>query len=141
MAGQSLDVTGDVTVTAGVDLAKLRPEDMQIARQGRDVQVLITVPAPELLAAELVPNTLDMDTSRGILTRIKTTAGFDEKDLRDQAADQLVLVAKRSALEQGILDDAARETERRLQAFLNGLPQTGDERVSYVVVARPPAAQ
>ena len=141
MAGQKLEVSGKVTIAAGVDLARVRPEDMQITRQGRDVQVVITVPAPELLSAELVPNTLNMDTSQGVLTRIKTTAGFDEKDLRDRAADQLVVAAKRGALEQGILDEAAREAERRLQAFLNALPQTGDGRTTYVVVARPPAEQ
>jgi hypothetical protein len=141
MAGQRLDVRGNVIVTAGVDLARVRPEDMQITRQGRDVQVVIAIPAPELLSAELMPNTMDMGTSQGLLTRIKTSVGFDEKDLRDRAADQLIMVAKQSALEQGILDEAALETERRLQAFLNGLPQTGDGRVTYVVVARPPAEQ
>jgi hypothetical protein len=141
MAGQKLDVTGEVVITAGVDLAKVRPEDMQITRQGQDVHVVITTPAPEILSTELVPNTMDIDTSQGLFTRVRTTVGFDEKDLRDQAADQLALVAKRSALEQGVLDDAAYETERRLQAFLNGLPQTGTGRVTYVVVARPAAAQ
>jgi len=141
MAGQELKVTGNVTIAAGVDLARVRPEEMQITRQGRDVQVVITVPAPEILSAELVPNTLNMDTSQGLLTRIKTTAGFNEKDLRDRAADQLVVAAKGSALDQGILDEAARETERRLQTFLNALPQTGDGRVTYVVMARPPAEQ
>jgi hypothetical protein len=139
VAGQKLDVTADVAVAAGVDLSKVRPEDMQVLREGNDVRVLITVPAPEILSAELIPNTLDMDTSQGLLTRLKTSIGFDEEDLRDQAADQTILIAKQSALEQGILDDAARETEQRLQAFLNSLPQTGDGRVTYQVVARPPS--
>ena len=137
MAGQKLDVTADVAVAAGVDLSKVRPEDMQIVRDGDAVRVLITVPAPELLSAELVPSTLDMDTSRGFLTWLKTSVGLSEKDLRDIAADQVVLTAKQNAAEQGILDDAAREAEARLQTFLNSLPQTGDERVTYQVVARP----
>jgi hypothetical protein len=137
MAGQSLDVTADVSIAAGVDLSKVRPEDMQIVREGNDVRVLITVPAPELLSAELVPDTLDMDTSRGFFTWLSSTVGISEKDLRDVAADQVALIAKQSAAEQGILDDAAREAEQRLQAFLNSLPQTGDEHVTYQVVARP----
>lgn len=141
LAGQKLDVKGNVTITAGVDLATIRPEDMQVTRQGKDVHVVITVPAPEILSAELVPNTLDLETSQGVLTRIRSSVGLSETDLRDQAADQVVAVAKRSALEQGILNDAARETERRLQAFLQSLPQTGSERVTYTIVARPPAAQ
>ncbi|MGE0539376.1 MAG: DUF4230 domain-containing protein [Dehalococcoidia bacterium] len=137
MAGQSLDVTADVAVAAGVDLAKVRSEDMQIVREGNDVRVLITVPAPELLSAELIPNTLDMDTNRGFLTWLKTSVGLSETDMRDIAADQVVLIAKQRASEQGILDDAGREAELRLQTFLNSLPQTGDERVIYQVVARP----
>jgi hypothetical protein len=137
MAGQSLDVTADVTVAAGVDLSKVRPEDMQVVREGNDVRVLITVPAPELLSAELVPDTLDMDTNQGLLTRVTTSIGLNERDLRDAAADQAILIAKQSAIEQGILDDAAREAELRLQTFLNSLPQTGDERVIYQIVARP----
>ena len=69
---------------------------------------------------------------------LKTSVGLSEKDLHDVAADQVVLIAKQSAAEEGILDDAAREAESRLQAFLNSLPQTGDAPVTYQVVARPP---
>jgi len=136
VAGQRLDVNGRVTVTAGTDLAKVRPEDMQVTRQGKEVRVLITVPAPEILSAELVPGTMDIDTGQGVLSRF-----LNNRDLRDQAADQLATVAKKSALEQGILDDAAHETEQRLQQFLNSLPQTGSDRVTYVVVSRPPTVQ
>ena len=141
LAGQKMNVKGKVIVTAGVDLSKVRPEDMEVSRQGRETRVTIYVPAPEVLSAELVPNTLDMDTSAGLFTRIRTAVGLSEKDLRDRAADQLVVVAKESAVEQGILDDAARETERRLQAFLQSLPQTGNDRTTYIVVVRPPNAQ
>src|SRR6266508_6410324 len=79
VAGQSLDVKGNVIVTAGVDLSKVRPEDMQVTRQGKETRVLITLPSPEILSAELVPNTLDMDTSSGLITRITTTLGISEK--------------------------------------------------------------
>ena len=141
IAGQKLDVTGNVIITAGVDLSKVKPEDMEITRQGRDVRVLIHVPAPEILSAELVPNTLDLSTSAGLVTRLGQSVGIEEKDLRDRAADQVVLVAKERAVEQGILDDAAYETERRLRTFLQSLPQTGDERVTYDVDVRPPSGQ
>jgi len=83
-----------------------------------------------------VPGTMDIDTGQGVLSRF-----LNNRDLRDQAADQLATVAKKSALEQGILDDAAHETEQRLQQFLNSLPQTGSDRVTYVVVSRPPTVQ
>ena len=47
-------------------------------------------------------------------------------------------MARSTAVEQGILNDAAREAERRLQGFLQSLPQTGSERVTYTVVVREP---
>ena len=141
VAGQKLDVKGNVVVTAGVDLSKVRPGDMEVTRQGKDTHVRVRVPAPEVLSAELVPNTLDMSTSAGMLTRVRQSIGLSEKDLRDRAADQVVRVARESAVEQGMLDDAARETERRLAAFLQSLPQTGTERVTYVVEVQQPNLQ
>lgn len=141
VAGQSLDVKGNAIVTAGVDLAKVRPEDMQVTRQGRETRVILTLPSPEILSAELVPNTLDMDTGSGFITRITSSLGISEKDLRDRAADQVIAVSKESALERGILDDAARESEQRLQRFLNSLPQSDGERVVYIVQTRAPAQQ
>lgn len=141
VAGQKLDVTGKVIVTAGVDLSKVKPEDMTVTREGKDTRVTIRVPAPEILSAELVPNSLDMSTSSGVITRLGQSVGVNEKDLRDRAADQVVLVAKESALEQGILDDASYEAERRLRAFLQSLPQGGDGRVTYVIEVVPATVQ
>lgn len=141
IAGQKMSVKGKVTVTAGVDLARVRPEDMQVTRNGKDTHVVIAVPQPQILSAELVPNSLDMDTSAGLLTRLKTSLGLSEQDLRDQAADRLIAVTKASAVENGILDDAARESERRLQAFLQSLPQSGDGRITYEVRAAAPSMQ
>ena len=138
VAGQELDVKAGVTITAGVDLSRVGPDDMTVTRRGRDVQVLIRVPAPEVLSTELVPNSLDMSTSSGVITRMRRSVGFEEQDLRDRAADEVTQVARTTAVEQGILDAAARETERRLQSFLQSLPQTGSERVTYTVVVRDP---
>lgn len=141
VAGQTLDVTGTATVTAGIDLAGVSPEDMQITRQGKDVTVLIRLPAPRVLSTELVPNSLDLDTSAGVLTRITQGVGLGETDLRDRAADQVLAAARAAAIQQGILTDAGREAERRLQTLLQSLPQPGPERVTYTIVARDPATQ
>jgi len=141
IAGQQLDATGKVVITAGVDLSRVRPEDMEVARQGKDVHITIRVPSPEIQSAALLPNTLDFSTSAGMLTRIGQAAGLSQTDLRERAADQVTQVAKDTALQQGILDDAAREAERRLQAFLQSLPQTGDMRITYSVVTRQPSVQ
>ena len=138
IAGQELDVKAKVTVAAGVDLSGIRENDMEITRQGNETRVLIRVPAPEILSTEIVPNTLDMSTNSGLITRLRQRLGLNEQDLRDRAADEVVGVAKETAVREGILNEAAREAERRLQAFLQSLPQTGEERVTYIIVARDP---
>lgn len=140
LAGQEMDAKGQVRVTAGVDLSRIRPEDMEVTQQGRDTHVIIRVPAPEVLSTELLPGTLDISTRAGLITRVRQGAGLSEQDLRDRGADEVMRVAKETAVQQGILDEAARETERRLQAFLQSLPQTGG-RVTYTIVVREPAAQ
>lgn len=137
IAGQTLDVEADVVITAGVDMASVQPEDMTITCQGKLCQVTIRVPAPEILSAEIVPNSLDMSTNEGLITRL----GIGEKDLRDRAADQVVLTAKEQAIRQGILIDAARESERRLQAFLQSIPQGSDLKITYVVITKDPPTQ
>jgi hypothetical protein len=138
LAGQELDVSGTVRVTAGVDLSRVRPQDIELTRRGNEVHILIRLPAAEVLSTELMPNTLDMSTSAGVLTRVRQRAGLEETDLRDRAADEVLRVARETAVDQGILADAAREAERRLQAFLQRLPQPGAERVTYSVVVRDP---
>jgi hypothetical protein len=139
-AGQRLDVKGRAIVTAGVDLSRVGAQDMEVIRNGKDTQVLIRLPAPEVLSTELVPNTLNLDASSGVLTRIGQSIGVSERDLRARAADQVIVAARENALEQGILDEAGRESERRLQAFLQSLPQPGG-KVTYIVTVREPAAQ
>lgn len=139
LAGQKLDVKGNVIVTAGVDLAGVRPEDMELTREGKTAMVLIKLPAAQVLSTQIEPNTLDMSTSAGALTRIKTQLGLSEEDLRDRAADELVTVAEATAVRGGLLAEATRETEQRLAAFLQSLPQGGDEKVTYVIVVREPA--
>lgn len=139
-AGQQLDVTGRVIVTAGVDLARVRPEDMEVTRQGKDTLVRIRVPAPEIMSTELAPDSLQMSTRTGVITRAIQGVGGGDKDLRDRAADEVTRVARETALRQGILEDSRGEAERRLQAFLQSLPQSGG-RVTYVVEVQAPAAQ
>jgi hypothetical protein len=139
LAGQRLKAKGQATITAGVDLSRVKPEDMQVTRDGKNVQVALTLPPPQVLSSALEPGTLDLSTSSGMLNRFGQAVGLNEQDLRDRAADEVTLAAREQALEQGILLDAAQEAGRRMQAFLQSLPQTGSERVTYVVTVRPAA--
>ena len=137
LAGQKMAVNGKVTVTAGADLSQLKKEDISVMRQGDRVVVTLNVPAPQVFSAEPVANSLDIETSQGMLTRFRSRLGFPETDLKDQAFDRLVAVAKDGAVKNGLLTDAQRETQWRLEGFLNSLPPNGDARVTYIVRVQP----
>jgi len=137
LAGQKMEVNGRVTVTAGADLSQLKKEDIVVTRQGDRMVVTLNVPAPQLFSAEPVANSIDIETSQGVLTRFRSRVGFSEKDLKDGALDRLIDVAKQGALKNGLLNDAQRETQWRLEGFLNSLAATGDGRVTYVVHMQP----
>lgn len=138
LAGQELRVRARATVTAGVDLDGVRPEDIEVVREGQAARVILHLPAPRVLSTELEPGSLDMATSQGIITRAGGRLGLSETDLRDRAADDVLRAAREQAVSLGILEEAATEAERRLQAFLSALPQPGSA-VTYTVTVRPPA--
>lgn len=138
LAGQQLAVKGRVTVTAGVDLSQVTQGDMDVSRRGKDLRVLIRIPAAQVTSTELVPNSLTMSSSAGMLTNLGLALGMNEKDLRNRAADEVMRTARETALRQGIREDAAGEAERRLQAFLQSLPQNGSGHITYTVIARQP---
>ncbi len=137
IAGQQLDVKGRATVTAGVDLSRVGTDDMEVTRNGKDIRVIIHVPAPQVLSTELVPNSLDMIAHAGLISRLGLDTGIGENDLRNRAADLVAENAREAAVRNGILEDAARETQQRLQAFLQSLPAAGGH-VTYAVEVAPP---
>jgi hypothetical protein len=136
IAGQELEVKGQVVVSAGVDLSGVSAEDGVVTRQGEAVQVLINVPPAAVLSREILPGTMDIDTSQGVLTRLRTRIGLSEQDLRDGAVDRLMLTAEEAALKGGILDDASQEAKLQLEGFLNGLALAQEQDVRYVVQVR-----
>jgi hypothetical protein len=137
LAGQKMQVNGKVTVTAGADMSHLRKEDIVVSRQGDRMLVTLNLPAPQILSAEPVANSMDIETSQGLLTRFRSRVGLSEKDLKDDALDRLISVAKSGAVKNGLLNDAQRETQWRLEGFLNSLPGAGDGHVIYVVHVQP----
>jgi hypothetical protein len=137
LAGQKMQVNGRVTVTAGADLSKVRPQDITVVRKGDNLEVTILLPQPHVVSVEPVPNSIDIETSQGVLTRLRTRVGFSEQDLKDGALDRLVAVAREGAVKNGLLDDAQRETHWRLEGFLNSLPGAGSGHVTYVVRMQP----
>jgi hypothetical protein len=140
VAGQQMSVNGRVVVTAGADLSQVKSEDITLLRQGNNVQVVIDLPAPQVLSVAPDGGSVDIDTSQGILTRAKGRVGFGDADLKDQALERLVDVARAGAVKNGLLEDAQRETQWRLEGFLNSLPVAGSEHVTYVVHVQPAPA-
>ena len=137
LAGQEMKVDGQVLVAAGVDLSQLRPEDIIVTESELGTEVLVRVPAPFVTSTEIVPGSLDMDTSKGLITKVRTNVGLSERDLRDEAGDAIAQAARNRAVTDGLLIEAAFETKRRLESFLNGLPQSSGQKTFYRVEVAP----
>jgi hypothetical protein len=133
IAGQDMRASAQVEVAAGVDLSAVTVSDIEVFYEAETTRVLVRIPAPQLFSRQLLPDTMDMDTSQGVLTRLKTRLGGSEKDLRDQAADRLAVAAETSALENGILTEAGVEAKLRLGRFLNDVASATSQNVVYVV--------
>jgi hypothetical protein len=142
VAGQKLKVSGDVKIAAGVDLSRLAAEDIEVSRGDAGFRVVVDIPSAQITSRELVPQTLNISTSQGLLTRLKTRLGFNEKDLRDGSLDRLNASAEEAAVSSGILTEAGIEAKARLEAFLNGIASASGQPVSYEIRLKPaPAAE
>jgi hypothetical protein len=133
IAGQTMEVQGEVLVSAGVDLSTLMPEDIEVVQSGAETLVIIHLPEPRVTSTEILRGTFDVDTSQGLLTRAKSRIGLGEKDLRDEAPDRLVEAAQASAMQSGILVEAGQETRVRLGQFLQDVQQARGGSVVYEV--------
>jgi hypothetical protein len=106
-----LVAVGDVT--AGVDLAKLRDEDVTVdAAAGK---VSIRLPPPEVLSS-----TLDERATHVYARSTDALAIHDERlegEARRAAEEQM----RKAALDQGILERARASTERTLRGLLRSL--------------------
>jgi hypothetical protein len=96
---------------AGVDLAKLKPEDVKVAYGAIHVEL----PASELFSANI-----DNQKTRVYLRTTGLFVPADqnlEAETRAKAEDQL----KQAALKDGILDNAKRNAQATVTTMLNGL--------------------
>lgn len=137
VAGQELDVHAKVTVSAGVDLSQVAPEDITVTAAGRDATVTIAIPEARVTSTEIDPSAFDITTHAGLLTRLRKTVGLGERDVRDQAVGAVTSVARDEALREGVLEAAGAEARARLQALLQSLPQPpGGAHVTYAVATK-----
>lgn len=141
VAGQDLKVTAKVTVAGGVDMAQVRPEDIQVIQNGQDAVVVVRIPEAQVTSTEIDANSFDISTSAGILTRIGNTVGLGDRDVRDSAVGAVTNLARDQAVADGILAQAQQEARTRLQAFLQALPQSGPGHITYLVEQQDAAPQ
>ena len=140
VAGQELDVRAQVTVAAGVDLSQIGPEDVEVIQNGADAVVIVRIPEAQITSTEVNPDSFDISTSSGLLTKVRSTIGLGERDVRDGALSAVTTLGREEALRAGILDAATRQAREQLQMFLQSLPQVGEGRVTYRVELQPPPA-
>src|SRR5688572_18201164 len=140
IAGQELDVDARVTVAAGVDLSQVTEDDLEVIQNGEDAVVVVRIPEARITSAEIDPESFDIDTSSGLLTKVRGTVGLPERDVRDGALESVTELAREEALRGGIIDEATRQAREQLQAFLQAMPQAGETRVTYLVELQPDPA-
>lgn len=110
---------------AGVDLQKVRKEDIIISSDG--LSITLNLPATEILV-----NTLDNQRTR----RYSTQSGWlaDNPDLETEAREQGEAEILRAACEAGIMEKSARAIKANITGFLRMLQF---ERVTVNVTAGP----
>jgi Protein of unknown function (DUF4230) len=100
---------------AGIDLSKLKPEDVRITESGNGRSIHVTLPASELFLTNLDnQHTRVYARSTGLLVPVDQNL---ESDTRTKAEQQL----QQSALTDGILDAASKNARATVTTLLYGL--------------------
>lgn len=106
-----LVAAGDVI--AGVDLQKLRPEDIEVDPTARRVR--ITLPPPEILSAAL-------DNGRTfVYSRDTDTLARRSETLETRARQEAERTLRQAALEAGVLSRAGRQASSSIETLVRGL--------------------
>ncbi|MDP2328138.1 MAG: DUF4230 domain-containing protein, partial [Dehalococcoidia bacterium] len=113
---------------AGVDLAQIRDEDVEVDREANSVR--IRLPEARILYAALDnESTRVYDRDTGIFTK-------GDRDLESQARLAAERILREQALTMGILEHATENAKATLHAFLRGL---GFEQITILGAHDEPA--
>lgn len=126
-AGDALLLIAHGTVTAGVDLGTLQPEDVTVAADGS--QITLRLPP-----AQIFDTTLDNSRTR-VYSRDRGWFAPENANLESLARQEAEAQILRAACDDGILTKATDEAETSLRQFLGLVDDT-----QVVVIAAPPAA-
>jgi hypothetical protein len=140
VAGEELDVKAEVMVSAGVDLAGITAQDIEIIDQGDGAVVVVRIPQAQLMGAEIEPSSFDISTGQGVLDRIGSAVGLGGRDVRDGAVEAVTSLAREEAIQGGLLTEASLAAREQLQGFLQALPQTDGKQITYLVEFQSPPA-
>ncbi|MEO8541022.1 MAG: DUF4230 domain-containing protein [bacterium] len=138
VAGQELDVKAEVTVSAGVDMAQISANDIEVIQQGTGSVVIVRIPQAQITSTEINPDSFDISTGKGLVTRFTSTVGLGGRDVRDGAVEAVTSIAQEEAVRGGLLNVASLEAKARLQNFLQSLPQDAKSNVTYLVEYQAP---
>ncbi len=115
LAGDRLLMIVHGQIIAGIDLSKLKPEDVQISETGDSRTVQVTLPASELFVTTLDnAHTRVYERSTGLFVKADPNL---ETVTRQKAQTQL----QEAALSDGILDAARKNARSTVVAMLSGL--------------------
>ncbi len=128
VAGQSLQVVGNVITTAGVDLQKLTANDIQVTNSGNHSTVTLHLPYPKVYYTEVTD--LKQDTTRGIATKL---LGVGHTDLESQATQVLKDQGRAQAISAGILTLAQQHASEDMTRLLQTLYSVASPNVSVTI--------
>lgn len=140
VAGQELDVTARVVVSAGVDMSQVTAQDIEVIENGDGTVVIVRIPQARITSTEVDPESFDISTSKGLLNKLGSPVGLGGHDVRDGALAGVTSIATEQAIRGGLLNEASAEATTRLEAFLQGLPQADGAKVTYLVEYQAPPA-
>lgn len=140
VAGQELDVRAQVTVSAGVDMSQVTPQDIEVIQNGDGTVVIVRIPTAQITSTEVDPATFDISTGKGLVNKLGSTVGLGGQDVRDGAVQAVTSIATEEAVRGGLLNEASAEAKTRLQGFLQSLPQGEGSKVTYLVEYQAPPA-
>lgn len=102
-------------VKAGIDLSKLKDEDVQTSEDG--LTVTIRLPKPQIFDAYLIDDSTQPCTTR-VYDRTNLILLPAAKDLESQAREQAVNAIRDTAIQSGVLEEADRNARAVVERIL-----------------------
>ncbi|OGY42526.1 MAG: hypothetical protein A2Y82_04140 [Candidatus Buchananbacteria bacterium RBG_13_36_9] len=109
LLGQTIEASGFMKTSLGVDLQKLQPEDIIVA----DKQIIINLPPVEIQSVEILWN-IFLQNKQGILKRL-----FNNEDGYNEAFSQLKETARQAAMSEDNIKQAQESTIKEITRLVN----------------------